>query len=107
MDATRIRDGFPVVLKRVRPSCSPWEIENNTVLLSKTFTQDPSNHCVPVYEVLSPPTEDDAFFLVMPALSPCNSPPFETIGEAVDFFTQVFEVRCPLASTTRPVLNSQ
>jgi hypothetical protein len=102
MDATRIRDGLPVVLKRVRPSGSPWEIENNALLSSETFTQDPSNHCVPVYEVLSPPTEDDAFFLVMPRLSPCNSPPFETIGEAVDFFTQIFEVGSHLASTTCP-----
>jgi hypothetical protein len=47
---------------------------------------------VPIYEVLKVPGEDDKVILVMPLLRDWDSPPFETVGEGVDFFQQLFEV---------------
>lgn len=37
---------------------------------------------------------DDRVILVMPLLRWYDDPPFQTIGEAVDLFSQLFEV-CP------------
>jgi serine/threonine protein kinase len=48
---------------------------------------------VPILDVLHPPGEDDIMLIVMPLLRSLDSPPFDTVGEAVDFFTQIFEVR--------------
>jgi hypothetical protein len=47
---------------------------------------------VPIYDVLEPPGEADLNLIVMPLLRPFENPPFETVGEAVDFFGQVFQV---------------
>lgn len=92
LDATRISDGELVVLKRLNRSVHPYEVE-----ISKMFSEDPlkshpRNHCVPVFEFLRAPNDDDVDILVLPLLRPFNNPRFESIGEAVEFFRQVFEV---------------
>lgn len=51
-----------------------------------------ANHCVPVYDVLSVPDEEDRVIIVMPLLQEYLRPPFGTIGEAVECFRQLFEV---------------
>lgn len=51
------------------------------------------NHCVPVYDCFQDEVDDEAEFLVMPVLRPFNNPPFETVGEVLDFFQQTLEVR--------------
>ena len=61
-------------------------------LSSEPLTSDPQNHCVPIYDVLLVPDEDDRILLVMPLLREYSSPRFDTFGEAVDFFKQIFEV---------------
>jgi hypothetical protein len=51
-----------------------------------------ANHCVPVYDVLPVPDEEDRVIIVMPLLQEYLRPPFRTIGEAVECFRQLFEV---------------
>lgn len=43
-------------------------------------------------DVLEPPEEPDVVILVTPLLRPFNNPLMESVGEAVEFFRQVFEV---------------
>jgi hypothetical protein len=70
----------------------PYEAEIGTFLSSQALASDPHNHCNPIHEVLKVPDNDDRIILVMPLLRPYNDPPFETFGETVDFFGQIFEV---------------
>jgi len=90
-DATRISDGTYVSLKILKPSLHPYEVDIATYLSSKHLASDPRNHCVPIYEVLKVPEEDDKVILVMPLLRSWDEPAFETVGEGVDFFRQLFE----------------
>ncbi|KAH9834812.1 uncharacterized protein C8Q71DRAFT_766503 [Rhodofomes roseus] len=91
LDATRLSDGEPVVLKRILTSQHPYEVEITRFLCSEPLASDSRNHCVRLYDVLDVPNEDDMVVLVLPLLRRYDSPPFETVGEAVDFFTQVLE----------------
>jgi len=93
MDGTRISDGAYVTLKSVRLSMHPYEAEIGTYLSSEPLASDPTNHCVPIYEVLKVPDVDDRIILVMPLLRKYDHPPMQTFGESVDFFQQIFEVR--------------
>jgi hypothetical protein len=50
---------------------------------------------VPIYEVLKVPGDDDKVIIVMPLLRRWDEPEFETVGEGVDLFRQLFEVCDP------------
>lgn len=91
-DATRASDNTKVTLKIVKPSVHPHEADIGTFLSSEALLADARNHCVPIYEVLKVPDEDDKIILVMPMLREWDEPLFETVGEGVDFFSQLFEV---------------
>jgi len=91
LDAARIMDGAFVTLKQVRTSRHPYEAAIGGFLSSEPLRSDPHNHCVPIYEVLQVPDDDDKILLVMPLLRSYNSPRFDTFGETVDFFKQIFE----------------
>jgi hypothetical protein len=92
LDATRISDGTYVSLKSLSKSIHPYEADIGTYLTSRRLASDPANHCVPIIEVLNVPDVEDRIILVMPLLRKYDKPNFQTIGEAVDFFTQTFEV---------------
>lgn len=92
LDATRISDGTHVMLKIIRPSIHPYEAEIGTYLSSPTLKSDPKNHCIPILDVLKLPDIEDRIMLVMPLLRRYNRPALRTVGEAVDFFDQIFEV---------------
>ena len=94
LDAARVSDGELVILKRILKSEHPYEVEITKSLSSEPLASDPRNHCVRLYDVLEVPNEDDMVILVLPLLRRYDSPPFETVEEAIDFFSQVFEVRC-------------
>ena len=83
MQAVRLEDQVPVILKRVAPA----EAYIATYFLN--LPDDPRNHCVPIYEVLQ---IDSWYILVMPQLRPCDSPAFDTVGEVLECFRQLFEV---------------
>jgi len=80
------------MLKNVDPNEYPTECGIANYFSSKELADIPENHCVPIYEALQAPGEDITV-LVMPLLRKCMDPPFETVGEVMDFLGQVFEVR--------------
>jgi hypothetical protein len=93
MDATRTSDGTRVLLKWIIKSEHPYEVDIATFLASKRLASDPKNHCIPIYDVLKVPDDPDKTILVMPLTRGFDKPRFRTVGEAVDFFDQFFEVR--------------
>ncbi|OAX41225.1 hypothetical protein K503DRAFT_848502 [Rhizopogon vinicolor AM-OR11-026] len=56
------------------------------------LNQDPSNHCVPIYDVLQVPTDGNLAIRVMPLLIHVTDPYFDTVGEVVDRIHQLFEL---------------
>lgn len=95
MDAVRTSDGELVALKSTHRKTHPFELDIATMLSSEPLRSHPSNHCVPILDVLDVPDQEDTTIIVMPLLRQFNDPPFRTVGEAVEFFRQVFEVRDP------------
>ncbi|KAJ7088773.1 kinase-like domain-containing protein [Mycena belliarum] len=91
MDATRIRDGVFVMLKCTSKRQHPSEVEIASFFSAEPQRSDPRNHCVPIYEVLQTPDNPDKHIVVMPLLTRYSKPRFDTIGEAVSFFKQIFE----------------
>lgn len=81
-----------VGLKRVYSSRAPHEVEISQYFSTGSLSLERQNHCVPILDVLYPP-DDDTVLLVMPLLRPFDDPPFNSVGEALDFFRQLFEVR--------------
>ncbi|KAG5349874.1 hypothetical protein E4T56_gene8386 [Termitomyces sp. T112] len=90
LDATRV-DGSFVVLKRVDIETPQNEILMINHLSSQAFSSNPRNHCVPILDIINPPQGSHTAFIVMPLLFDVDFPPFETIGEAIGFFEQIFE----------------
>jgi hypothetical protein len=95
MDATRIVDGKRVMLRKV--SQNELEISVFFKHSHETITNDPRNHCIPIFDVLEVPYEDETAIIVMPFLRPFYTPRFETRGEVLEFFRQILEVRKPVA----------
>ena len=102
LDATRISDGSVVVLKKISRKVHPYEAEIGQFLSSEPLASDPSNHCIPLLDVLQDPEDEDIQLLVMPMLQMCITPSFRTVGEAVEFFRQAFEV-CNFAAGRSPL----
>ncbi|EDR05086.1 uncharacterized protein LACBIDRAFT_330194 [Laccaria bicolor S238N-H82] len=90
-DAVRKVNNQQVILKKVDTRRYPHEEEISSYFSSKELSDIPQNHCVPILETIRVPDEEHVVILVMPLLRPCKDPPFETIGEVVEFFRQVFE----------------
>ena len=80
------------MLKAVDIRENPDELEIATYFSSKQLSDIPENHCVPIFETLKVPDDDYHVILVMPVLRNCMNPPFETVGEVIDFLGQVFDV---------------
>ncbi len=93
MDATRTSDNVMVLMKRIDRTVHPYELEIAQYFSTGSMSADPRNHCCPTYEVLQDPTNENISILVMPHLRRYINPTFQTVGEAVEFFRQVFEVR--------------
>ncbi|KAJ7160162.1 hypothetical protein C8R46DRAFT_1001367 [Mycena filopes] len=93
MDAERISDGRKVMLKCVSSNAHPDEVKIAQLFSSPPHAGNPRNHCVPILNVLQDPDDDDKRVLVMPFLLPFHrpGPVFDTVGEVVDCFRQIFE----------------
>ncbi|KAF8707290.1 hypothetical protein AX14_013662, partial [Amanita brunnescens Koide BX004] len=89
MDATRIVDGKRVMLRKVGQN--ELEISVFFKYSHESITKDPRNHCVPIFDVLEVPYEDDMAIIVIPFLRPFYTPRFETRGELLEFFRQILE----------------
>ena len=92
MDAVRVRDRCPVMLKRLFPEEGPYELEINQLFSSSELADDPRNHCVPLLDLIELQGSEYHRIMVFPLLRPFNSPRFQTVGEFVAFFTQICEV---------------
>ena len=81
-----------VTLKRIKRGDHPYEADIALYFSSQALASQSANHCVPVYEVFTLDSDDDTMIMVMPLLRPYSDPSFDTIGEAVECFRQLFEV---------------
>ncbi|KAJ7156503.1 hypothetical protein C8R43DRAFT_1065410 [Mycena crocata] len=91
MDAVRIPDDRKVMLKRISKTTHPFEIEIATLFGSPAATNDPRNHCIPILDVLQDPVDADKQIIVMPRFINFDRPIFDTVGEVVACFQQIFE----------------
>ncbi|KAJ7282660.1 kinase-like domain-containing protein [Mycena rebaudengoi] len=87
MDAIRIEDETPVMLKLIDPN----ELTIGNYFLSEPLISDPANHCTAILGTIQFPYDDRKIIIVMPLLRPIDEPRFDTIGEIVAFFDQIFE----------------
>ncbi|KAJ7181370.1 hypothetical protein C8R43DRAFT_1229294 [Mycena crocata] len=85
----------PVMLKKKESPSSNQRDDNEIEIIQKfsaePLASDPSNHCLPLVEVLKVPDAENVDLMVTPLLFDWKSPPFATIGEALDFISQIFE----------------
>ncbi|KAJ6505829.1 hypothetical protein C8R47DRAFT_1174556 [Mycena vitilis] len=94
MDAVRASDGVAVALKRVPNATASEEERIMRRLTSDPLASHPDNPCPPLYEVLEVRDEDDVNIFVLPYLRQFDLPPFETIGEVMDFCRQALRGLC-------------
>jgi hypothetical protein len=80
------------MLKHISISRHPHEVEIGQLFSSEPLASNPKNRCIPFYDVLRVPDNEDRVIIVMPLLYRIENPPFQTIGEVVGFFRQIFEV---------------
>ncbi|KAJ3712454.1 kinase-like domain-containing protein [Lentinula raphanica] len=94
LDAIRVADGKPVMLRLADSPSISDELEIGRLVASRDMQSDPRNHCVPIYDTMElPKARDDGrnYIVVMPYLVPWDKVEFQTVGEVVDFCSQVFE----------------
>ena len=84
------------MLKRFLKSTTPYESSIGLRLSSEPLASDPRNHAGRVFETLDVPGQPDDGIIVMDYLRQYDDPSFETVGEVVDFFRQIFEVSVTL-----------
>ena len=93
LDAIRISDGRIVTIKKVYKRFTPWEEGTIRRFSEEPLASDIHNHAIPLYESIHPSWDDDIVLLVMPTLMRIHKHRFATVGEAVECFRQLFEVR--------------
>ena len=81
-----------VALKQISRAEHPYEVDIALYFSSEDLVSKPENHCVPIYDALSLDDDSEFVIIVMPLLRPYANPRFDTIGEAVECFRQLFEV---------------
>ncbi|KAJ7165137.1 hypothetical protein C8R46DRAFT_1192814 [Mycena filopes] len=91
MDAERILDGQGVILKWVSTPVHPHEVDIGNLFSSPGLSDSPRNHCIRILEVLKDPEDDEKQIIVMPRLIKFYLPIFDTVGEVIDCFRQIFE----------------
>ncbi|KAJ7602658.1 hypothetical protein DFH06DRAFT_1023579 [Mycena polygramma] len=79
------------MLKVVSTERHPFEVKIAQMLAGPPHEGEPRNHSIPVFEVLLDAEDDDKQILVMLLLLRFNQPIFDTVGEVVDCFRQIFE----------------
>ncbi|KAH8111756.1 kinase-like domain-containing protein [Phellopilus nigrolimitatus] len=89
IDAKRVQDNKIVAIKSF--SADSQEAQIGLMLSSSERLQDPTNHCVPIFDTFVNEEDNQTMFLVMPLLRHFNEPEFEHVDEAIDFMRQVLE----------------
>jgi hypothetical protein len=90
IDATRISDGRPVMLKKIPIEEISNELEINRLFSTEPLASNPRNHCAPLLDVIQLPNEPT--IMVHHLLRPFYNPRLQTFGEFVSFFSQACEV---------------
>jgi hypothetical protein len=80
------------MLKRVFKELHPHEAELASSFSTPPLSSSPDNHVAPILAVLQSPHDENAQIFVMPFLRSFADPRFDTFGEAVSFFEQIFRV---------------
>ncbi|KAH6899459.1 other/AgaK1 protein kinase [Coprinopsis sp. MPI-PUGE-AT-0042] len=91
IDAVEVSTGRHVVLKRTSKTQHPDEIRILQYFSREDLAGDSRNHCPPIIATLAPPDDPDIEIYVIPILRQYDDPPFDTIGEAIDFLRQILE----------------
>ncbi|KAJ7269600.1 hypothetical protein C8J57DRAFT_1180644 [Mycena rebaudengoi] len=91
MDAVHISDGKDVMLKWVSKKTHPFEVEIGKLFSAPPLSRSARNHCVPLLDVLQDPQDADKQIIVMPRLIRFDEPTFDTVGEVIDCFRQIFQ----------------
>lgn len=107
LDARRVSDGTYVYMKRISQTRGKGvldELDIMRYLTSEPLKSDPRNRSVPILDILRSPNEEGEMFVVTPMLRPFYNPRFQTFGEAVAFFTQVFKVNL-IATVSKLLFN--
>ncbi|CDO69422.1 hypothetical protein BN946_scf184791.g17 [Trametes cinnabarina] len=86
LDAVRVSDGSLVAMKTVKTGSQELQISQ---FLSSLH--HPSNHCVPIVDVLEDPLSPSMSIMVMKYLRPWNDPEFTMVGDVIDFVVQMLE----------------
>ena len=89
IDACR-KDAQIVCLKRTLRKSD--EVEIGRRLSPDASKPDSKNHCVEILDIFLDPFSPDTYYIATPLMRPYDDPEFTTIGEVVDFVTQVLEV---------------
>jgi hypothetical protein len=79
MDAVRVRDGLPVMLKRLLLEEGPYELEINQLFSSSEHADDPRNHCAPLLDLIELQDPESHKIMVFPLLRPFNSSPISNL----------------------------
>ncbi|KAH9014233.1 hypothetical protein EDB85DRAFT_2097986 [Lactarius pseudohatsudake] len=94
MDATRIRDGRPVMLKKVLLSDGPHELRINKLFSLPENSRERDNHCAPLLDVIELSTRfESQQLMVFPLLRPFNQPRIQTFGEQDQILQELFGIR--------------
>jgi hypothetical protein len=88
MDATRISDGRPVVLKRLLVEEGPYELQINKLFSIEPLASNLRNHCARLLDVIQLPDEQP--IMAHPMLRQHNDPRSRTVGEIVTFFAHKY-----------------
>ncbi|KAJ7076457.1 hypothetical protein B0H15DRAFT_863883 [Mycena belliarum] len=91
MDVECAGDGKRLMLKSVSRKKHPFEVEIGNLFSRTPISEDPRNHCIPILEVLQDPADGDKQIIVMPMMMKFHETVFDTVGEVVDCFRQIFE----------------
>ncbi|KAH9013311.1 hypothetical protein EDB85DRAFT_970612 [Lactarius pseudohatsudake] len=92
MDATRIQDGRPVMLRKVLADERPHELRINQLFSSPAHSMERDNHCALLLDVIELSTRvGSQRLMVFPLLLPFNRPRIQTFREFAAFFTQICE----------------
>ena len=102
LDATRLSNGETVILKRFSHEKDPYEKEITVFLSSEPAKSHPRNHTAALYDVLDVPGTDISI-IVLPVLKAFNQLEFETVGEVLECFRQIFEVTTQLLRLLAPL----
>ncbi|KAF9077729.1 kinase-like domain-containing protein [Rhodocollybia butyracea] len=101
IDALKISDSSMVAIKRVRNTIVEGDITAGTtpsleedicaLFSTSENASQPSNHSIPLLEVLHVPGFEGEDLLVMPWMRRPEDPPFRTVGEGLQFIKEMLE----------------